>query len=60
MVFGYYRAMDIPVAFALAGGYIGLDLTQKGLVDLHRLTIEAAVGRPYRALFGNVMWPLQD
>ena len=42
MVFGYYRAMDIPVAFALAGSYIDLDLTQKGLVDLHRLTIEAA------------------
>ena len=42
MVFGYYHAKGIPVAFALAGGYVGLDLSQKGLVDLHRLTIEAA------------------
>lgn len=43
MVFGYYRAMGIPVAFALAGGYVGIGLSQKGLVDLHRVTIEAAV-----------------
>ena len=32
----------VPVAFALAGGYVGPDLTQEELVMLHRLTIEAA------------------
>jgi hypothetical protein len=29
-------------AFALAGGYVSLDLTQDELGALHRLTIEAA------------------
>ena len=42
MVFQFFRGNGIPVAFALAGGYVGLDLTRKGLVDLHRLTIRAA------------------
>ena len=32
----------VPVAFALAGGYVGPDLTREELVMLHRLTIEAA------------------
>jgi acetoin utilization deacetylase AcuC-like enzyme len=42
MVFSTFLKADIPVAFALAGGYVGKDLSQDGLVNLHRLTIEAA------------------
>jgi len=44
MVFRSLHGQAIPVAFALAGGYVGYDLTQMELVDLHRLTIEAASG----------------
>jgi acetoin utilization deacetylase AcuC-like enzyme len=44
MVFRSFHGKAIPVAFALAGGYVGYDLTQMELVDLHRLTIEAASG----------------
>lgn len=40
LVFDYFHGT--PIAFALAGGYIGPDLTQEALVDLHRLTITAA------------------
>jgi hypothetical protein len=32
----------IPVAFVFAGGYEGYGLTLDQVVDLHRLTIEAA------------------
>lgn len=43
MVFERCRAAKLPIAFALAGGYVGPDLTEDGLVDLHRLTlVEAA------------------
>lgn len=42
LVFGWCRARQMPVAFALAGGYIGPRLDQRGLVDLHRLTLSAA------------------
>ena len=41
-VFAWCRASGLPVAFVLAGGYAGGGLTQAGLVDLHRLTLEAA------------------
>jgi acetoin utilization deacetylase AcuC-like enzyme len=43
MVFGWAKRRKIPIAFVLAGGYAGGDLSQDGLVDLHRLTFEAAV-----------------
>ena len=33
---------DLPVAFVLAGGYTNAGLTEDELVDLHRLTLEAA------------------
>jgi acetoin utilization deacetylase AcuC-like enzyme len=36
------RRQGIPIAFALAGGYVGLNLSQEGLVKLHRFTIEIA------------------
>ncbi|MCA1596402.1 MAG: hypothetical protein LC772_08270 [Chloroflexi bacterium] len=42
MVFDWARRMKIPVAFVLAGGYAGSDLSQDQLVALHRLTIETA------------------
>ena len=44
MVFDWCRARGLPVAFVLAGGYIGPGLDQDGLVALHRLTLHAAAG----------------
>lgn len=41
-VFEWCRARKLPVAFVLAGGYIGPKLGQDGLVALHRLTLAAA------------------
>ena len=41
-VFSWCRGRHIPVAFVLAGGYTGSDLSQDDLVALHRLTIAAA------------------
>lgn len=42
IVFEWCRHQNVPVAFSLAGGYIGDGLDQRGLVDLHRLTLEMA------------------
>ena len=42
MVFGWAKEHGIPVSFVLAGGYSGRKLTRGQLVDLHRLTIQAA------------------
>ncbi len=42
LVFNACRAQNLPVAFSLAGGYIGERLDQQGLVELHRLTLSAA------------------
>lgn len=39
MVFSWCRGRGIPVAFALAGGYLGPRLDEARLVALHRLTI---------------------
>ena len=46
IVFDWCRQRRLPVAFVLAGGYIGPGLGVDGLVGLHRLTLEAAAGRP--------------
>jgi hypothetical protein len=35
----------VPIAFVLAGGYLGPELERAGLVALHRLTLEAARAR---------------
>jgi acetoin utilization deacetylase AcuC-like enzyme len=43
MVFQWCRARGLPVAFVLAGGYIGPQLDRARLVALHRLTLAAAV-----------------
>jgi acetoin utilization deacetylase AcuC-like enzyme len=45
MVFDWCRRRKIPVAFVLAGGYLGPSLDEAGLVGLHRLTLEAATSR---------------
>jgi len=45
MVFEWCRGRQLPIAFALAGGYIGPRLDVAGLVELHRLTLAAAAGR---------------
>lgn len=42
MVFDWCRRRGLPVAFALAGGYVGPGLGQDELVGLHRLTIQTA------------------
>jgi acetoin utilization deacetylase AcuC-like enzyme len=44
LVFAWCRERRIPVAFVLAGGYIGNRLPAAGLVALHRLTIAATAG----------------
>ncbi len=42
IVFGWARARKLPVAFVLAGGYTGPDVSRHDLVGLHLLTIDAA------------------
>lgn len=42
LVFDWCKQRGIPVAFVLAGGYIGSKLDESGLVALHRLTLLAA------------------
>ena len=42
LVFTWCRESEIPVAFVLAGGYVGPRLDQDGLVALHRITLSAA------------------
>jgi acetoin utilization deacetylase AcuC-like enzyme len=42
LVFQWCREQGLPVAFVLAGGYIGPSLNESELVNLHRLTINAA------------------
>lgn len=47
LVFAWAQAIGAPVAWTLAGGYtVGVDMA--GLVDLHRITIEAAVNEARR------------
>ena len=42
IVFQWCRDRGVPVAFVLAGGYLGPGLDERGLTDLHRLTVSAA------------------
>lgn len=42
MVFAWARANGVPVAWTIAGGYTSTGFSMDDLVDLHRLTIEAA------------------
>ena len=41
-VFSWCRMRGVPIAFVLAGGYLGPELERAGLVALHRITLEAA------------------
>ena len=43
LVFDWCREQQLPIAFVLAGGYLGQRLGQEDLVALHRLTLSAAV-----------------
>lgn len=43
IVFEWCNKMNVPIAFVLAGGYVGGSLSQSRLIDLHRLTLCAAV-----------------
>ena len=43
LVFDWCVRRRIPIAFVLAGGYLGPGLDEPGLVALHRLTLSAAV-----------------
>ncbi len=45
LVFDWAQRNHVGVAFTLAGGYTGGRLDQAGLVQLHRLTIGAAIQR---------------
>jgi acetoin utilization deacetylase AcuC-like enzyme len=42
MVFQWFRQRTIPIAFVLAGGYIGGLLSRDELIGLHRITIAAS------------------
>jgi len=43
MVFAWCREQDIPVAFGVGGGYTNDAFSKDELVQLHRLTLFAAV-----------------
>lgn len=47
LVFDWCRGQSVPIAFVLAGGYIGSRLDRATLVDLHRMTLSAAADTPY-------------
>lgn len=42
LVISHFRNRQVPIAWVLAGGYVGRKLSEQELVDLHRLTIEEA------------------
>jgi acetoin utilization deacetylase AcuC-like enzyme len=42
MVFNWAKGYNMPIMFALAGGYIDKNFTQEELTELHRLTIAEA------------------
>jgi acetoin utilization deacetylase AcuC-like enzyme len=44
LVFEWARRRALPIAFVLAGGYTGGTMSRNRLVDLHRITIDAAAG----------------
>ena len=42
MIFNWCQNRHLPIAFVLAGGYVGSCLDEAALVDLHRLTLSCA------------------
>lgn len=60
MVFQWAKTHQLPVGFVFAGGYEGTDLTLDRVVDLHRLTIEAArhaQAARHPTFTGTARWP---
>jgi acetoin utilization deacetylase AcuC-like enzyme len=54
MVFDWCESRAVPIAFVMAGGYVGEYLNQSGLVELHRLTLEcAAAGKKEQVKAGE-------
>ena len=51
-VFSWCSKRRLPIAFVLAGGYIGPQLDRERLVGLHRLTLQAAA-------LSSVAWPIR-
>ncbi|HET9328798.1 MAG TPA: hypothetical protein VFQ05_18690 [Candidatus Eisenbacteria bacterium] len=45
LVFEWSASRGVPIAFVVAGGYVGPWLDQQGLVALHRITLECAAAR---------------
>ena len=41
-MFGWFTSRQIPLAFAIAGGYIGGAMKQDDLIALHRVSISVA------------------
>jgi acetoin utilization deacetylase AcuC-like enzyme len=48
LVFAWAASHGIPVSFALAGGYSGRRLSKDELVDLHLMTVTAALAGNYK------------
>jgi acetoin utilization deacetylase AcuC-like enzyme len=48
-VFAWASSRGIPIAFVLAGGYVGSRMSRETLVALHRCTIEAAAAAAHSA-----------
>jgi hypothetical protein len=55
-VFSWCRMRGVPIAFVLAGGYLGPGLERAGLVELHRLTLEAGVGAYHGVVRESQLW----
>ena len=43
LVFGWGKKNQVPIAFVLAGGYVGEGHPQEAVVELHRQTVVAAL-----------------
>jgi acetoin utilization deacetylase AcuC-like enzyme len=42
MIFDWFMQRSIPIAFVIAGGYVGHSLSRDELVSLHRMTLQAS------------------
>ena len=53
LVFQWLAERKIPCAWAIGGGYLGPDLDRRGLVALHRTTVEQAASCETALLSGS-------
>jgi hypothetical protein len=58
-IFDWANARGIGVAFVLAGGYAGPRLNPEGLVELHRLTVQAAASSANPAAYTELSAPVE-